>query len=171
MFTRTGGRTPSRFLTGIRLQVRVDQYAHQIKDWTWGVIQVRDGEFIMPDVPCDGFVPLTTQVVFAAKTLADREHEQTKVEQEIHGARLEGQDLPKNEKETLKSNLKEINTSFLAYTWRYFLARNIATAMAGISGRDILKAIEVRDARIASGEVFQGPIAAAADVLRPAHAD
>jgi len=45
---------------------------------------------------------------FAAKTLADREREQTGVEREIHGARLEAEDLPKAEKATLKATLKEI---------------------------------------------------------------
>lgn len=144
MFTRAGGRMPTRFLTGNRLQVRVDQYAHQIKDWTWGVIQAQAGEFLMPDVPSHGFVPLTPKVVLAAN-------------------RPNGT--------VLKSNLKEINTTSLAYTWQYFVARNIATAMAGISGSDIRKAVKARDARIASGEVPQGPIAAAADDLRPAHAD
>jgi hypothetical protein len=126
MFTRADGRMPSRFLTGIRLQVRVDQYAHQIKDWTWGVIQAQAGEFLMPDVPSHGFVPLTPKAVLAAN------HPNGTV---------------------LKSNLKKINTSFLAYTWQYFVARNIVTAMAGISGHDILKAVKVRDAQIASGEV------------------
>lgn len=124
LFTRAGGRAPSRFLTGIRLQGRVDQYAHQIKGWTWGVIQAQAGEFLMPDVPSHGFVPLTPKVALAAN------HPNCTV---------------------LKSNLKEINIAFLAYTWRYFVARNIETAMAGISGHDILKAVKVRDARIASG--------------------
>jgi len=45
---------------------------------------------------------------FAAKTLADREREQTGVEREIHGARLEAEDLPKGEKAALKATLKEI---------------------------------------------------------------
>src|SRR6202165_4509380 len=45
---------------------------------------------------------------FAAKALADREREQTGVEREIHAARLEAEDLPKAEKATLKTTLKEI---------------------------------------------------------------
>lgn len=141
MFMRAGGRMPSRFLTGISLQVRVDQYAHQIKDWTWGVIQAQAGEFLMPDVPSHGFVPLTPKVVLAAN------HPNGTI---------------------LKSNLKKINTVFLAYIWQYFVARNIITAMAGISNHDVLKAVKVRDARIAAGEVPQGPISAAADHSRSA---
>ena len=45
---------------------------------------------------------------FAAKALADREREQSGVEREIHGARLEAEDLPKGEKAALKATLKEI---------------------------------------------------------------
>jgi DNA-directed RNA polymerase subunit beta len=45
---------------------------------------------------------------FAAKALADRERDQTGVEREIHGARLEAEDLPKAERATLKATLKEI---------------------------------------------------------------
>ena len=130
IFTREGGRVPSRFITSVQLQSRVIQYARQIEDWTWGVIQAQAGEFLMPDVPSHGLLPITPKIVLAAN------HPNGTV---------------------LQSNLREINIAFLAYTWRYFLARDIATAMEGISEKDIIEAARVRDARIASGEALQGP--------------
>ncbi|WP_039853324.1 hypothetical protein [Magnetospirillum fulvum] len=144
IFMRQDGRISSRFLTGLHLQVRVDQYALQIKDWTWGVIQAQAGEFLMPDVLSHNVVPLTPKVVLAAN----------------HPNGTVG-----------KTNLKKINTAFLVYSWNYFVARNIATAMAGISHKEILKAAKVRDMRIASGEILQGPLPAAADALKPTHSE
>ncbi len=134
MFTRAGGRTPTRFLTGIQLQVRVDQYAHLVlKDWTWGVIQAQAGEFLMPDVPHHGFAPLAPNVLLAAN------HPNGTV---------------------LKSNLMQINIAFLAYSWSYFVARNIRMALAGITDQAILKAVKERDSRIAAGELLHGPVPA-----------
>lgn len=112
--------------------MRVDQYPHQVwKDWTWGVIQAAAGEFLMPDVPHHPFIPLTPKVLLAAN-----QHNGT----------------------ILEPNLVAINIAFLAYTWTFFIARNIQTAMAGITDRAILKAVKERDARIAAGELLDGPI-------------
>ncbi len=135
MFAREGGRMPTRFLNGIQLQTRVDQYAHQVlKSWTWGVIQAKSGEFVLPDVPHHGFIPLTPKVLLAAN------HPNGTI---------------------LKSNLIEINVSSLAYTWAYFVARNVQTALAGVTNSAIAKAVKLRDAKLASGELVDGPIPSA----------
>ena len=136
MFARLGGRVPARFLTGLNLQKQTDEYAHSIKDWTWGIIQAKSGEFLMPDVPNYGFLPISPKVLLAAN------HPNGMI---------------------LKTHLKKINIALLSYTWKYFIARNIGTAMSGISIRDIKKSVKARDKQLAGGASFQGSIAAAAD--------
>lgn len=133
MFVRAGGRMPARFLTGIQLQTRVDQYAHQlVTGWDWGVIQAQEGEFLMPDVPHHTMLPIAPKVLFAAH----------------------------NPNGTIvKSNVLAINTGFVAYTWSYFIARDIAVAMDGITDRDIQREVIERDRRMAAGELH-GPISA-----------
>jgi DNA-directed RNA polymerase subunit beta len=71
---------------------------------------------------------------FAAKTLADREREQTGVEQEIHGARLEAEDLPKGEKTALKATLKEIEKQLEHDKPAEVLEASGLPALAGLLG-------------------------------------
>ena len=71
---------------------------------------------------------------FAAKTLADREREQTGVEREIHSARLEAEDLPKGEKATLKATLKEIEKQLEQNKPAEVLEAGGLPALAGLLG-------------------------------------
>jgi len=136
LFSRSGGRMPARFLTGLQLQKFTDQYTHQIKDWTWGIIHAPYGEFLMPDVPSHNILPISPKVVIAAN----------------HSNGI-----------IRKENLKNINISLMVYTWNYFVARDVKTAVAGISKGDLRRAVKMRDTQLARGERPHGPIAAAGD--------
>jgi hypothetical protein len=122
LFLRPGGKMPARHMTGFQLQMKVDQYAHQLREWQWGVIQTRFGEFLMPDVPSHGMIPIEPKVMLAAN------HSNGTIR---------------------KPNLIEINVAFLAHTRRYFFARNLQTALAGVTTKDTMKAVKARDARLA----------------------
>jgi hypothetical protein len=125
LFVRPGGKIATRHLTAFQLQAKIDLYSQQIKDYTWGVIQTPKGEFVMPDAPSHGLMPIAPNVLLAAN------HPNGTV---------------------LKSNLIKINTAFLAYTRNYFFARNIQIALAGVTMKLIMKAVRERDARIAKDE-------------------
>ncbi len=71
---------------------------------------------------------------FAAKTLADRERDQTGVEREIHSARLEAEDLPKGEKATLKATLKDIEKQLEQNKPAEVLEASGLPALAGLLG-------------------------------------
>jgi hypothetical protein len=61
MFARKNGAMPARQLNGIQLRMRVDDYARTLAVGVtrWGVITTQSGEFIVPDVPVHGVIPLT----------------------------------------------------------------------------------------------------------------
>ncbi|HEX4415020.1 MAG TPA: hypothetical protein VH107_15395 [Lacipirellulaceae bacterium] len=125
LFVRAGGKIATRHITAMQLQAKIDGYSEQIKDWRWGVIQTVRGEFVMPDVPSHGLMPIAPNAMLAVH------HPNGTI---------------------LKPNLIEINASFLAYTRNYFFARNIATALSGVTTKLIMKAVRKRDALIAKGE-------------------
>lgn len=64
MFARKGGRMPARQLNGVELQLRIDNYALALAASVtrWGVISAQSGEFIVPDVPSHGIIPLTPRL-------------------------------------------------------------------------------------------------------------
>jgi hypothetical protein len=60
LFVRPGGRLLARQMNGIRLQFRIDKFSADLRSGTqWGIIQSEEGEFIVPDIPMHGIVPLT----------------------------------------------------------------------------------------------------------------
>ena len=81
----------------------------------------------MPDVPTHDLMPLSPTVLLAAH----------------HPSGL-----------ITKSNLIEINTEFLAYSRRYFFARDLAIALDGVTDAAIQKAVIERDRKIAMGLVL-----------------
>jgi hypothetical protein len=64
MFARRHGKLPARQLNGIQLRMRVDDYARTLATSVtrWGVIEAQSGEFIVPDAPSHGIVPLTPRL-------------------------------------------------------------------------------------------------------------
>jgi len=60
LFARKGGRMPARQLNGLQIQKRIDGYAVDLAAGVtrWGVISAQSGEFIVPDVPVHGIIPL-----------------------------------------------------------------------------------------------------------------
>ncbi len=59
MFHREGGKIPARFINGIQLQMRIDQYvASMLAAMKWAIMQAQEGEFLVPDVPFCTMVPL-----------------------------------------------------------------------------------------------------------------
>jgi hypothetical protein len=64
MFARKSGTMPARQLNGLELQLRIDNYAHDLAAHVtrWGVISAQSGEFIVPDVPMHGIIPLTPRL-------------------------------------------------------------------------------------------------------------
>lgn len=64
LFARKGGRMPARQLNGLQIQRRIDGYALDLAAGVtrWGVISAQSGEFIVPDVPLHGIIPLTPRL-------------------------------------------------------------------------------------------------------------
>lgn len=64
MFARKGGAMPARQINGVQLRLRIDDYARTLASSVprWGVIAAQSGEFVVPDVPSHGIIPLTPQV-------------------------------------------------------------------------------------------------------------
>jgi hypothetical protein len=64
LFARKGGRMPARQLNGLQIQKRIDGYALDLAASVtrWGVISAQSGEFIVPDVPLHGIIPLTPRL-------------------------------------------------------------------------------------------------------------
>jgi hypothetical protein len=63
-FARKGGRMPARQLNGLQLQIRINRYALDLASRVtrWGVVSAQSGEFIVPDVPSHGIIPLTPRL-------------------------------------------------------------------------------------------------------------
>jgi hypothetical protein len=61
MFVRKGGGIPARQLNGIELEMRANDLALDLAGRVprWGVISTQSGEFIVPDVPSHGIIPVT----------------------------------------------------------------------------------------------------------------
>ena len=64
LFARKNGAMPARQINAVALQIRADHYARDlaISITRWGVIVAQSGEFIVPDVPWHGILPLTPQI-------------------------------------------------------------------------------------------------------------
>jgi hypothetical protein len=64
MFARKSGTMPARQLNGLELQLRIDNYARDLAAGVtrWGVISAQSSEFIVPDVPSHGIIPLTPRL-------------------------------------------------------------------------------------------------------------
>lgn len=127
MFVREGGRIATRDLTGLEIQARIMADNRSYHARRWGVIRALEGEFVMPDVPAHELMPITPTVMLAAN----------------HPSGL-----------ITKSNLTVINTEFLAYTRRYFFARDLQIALAGVTEAVLQKAIIERDRKISAGLVL-----------------
>ncbi|PDT76297.1 hypothetical protein CO675_15660 [Bradyrhizobium sp. C9] len=66
MFARANGKMPARQMNGVTLMIRTYRYADYLTNTIsrWGVIRARAGEFIVPDMPWHGVLPLTPQLAF-----------------------------------------------------------------------------------------------------------
>ncbi len=64
LFVRESGKIPSRQLNGAELQMRTGDFVRELENSVgrWGVISTQSGEFIVPDVPMNGVIPLTPQL-------------------------------------------------------------------------------------------------------------
>jgi hypothetical protein len=65
MFARRHGAMPTRQLNGAVVEMRTGFYVEELaKSVTrWGIIRAQGGEFIVPDVPWHGVIPLTPELV------------------------------------------------------------------------------------------------------------
>ena len=59
LFMRTGGRVPARQLNGIRIHSLIYRQFDCLSSAQWGIIQAKEGEFIVADIPERAIVPLT----------------------------------------------------------------------------------------------------------------
>jgi hypothetical protein len=61
---------PARQLNGLQIQMRIDSYALDLASRVtrWGVISAQSGEFIVPDVPLHGIIPLTPRLALVQST-------------------------------------------------------------------------------------------------------
>ncbi|MGO9060179.1 MAG: hypothetical protein ACLQU2_22790 [Candidatus Binataceae bacterium] len=64
VFTRKNGMMPARQLNGIQLQMRIDNSVRSLATTVtrWGVISTQDEEFIVPDIPRHGVIPITPRL-------------------------------------------------------------------------------------------------------------
>lgn len=70
IFARKDGKMPARHLNGIELQMRINAFYRDLCDQVsrWGVITTQSGEFIVPDVPQNGIIPVTPRLVLVHST-------------------------------------------------------------------------------------------------------
>lgn len=124
LFVRAGGKMATRHFTSLQLQREIDHYATHIENWRWGIIRTPRGEFVMPDVPSHGLMPIAPRVMLVA-----------------------------NQESGLitKVNLTRINVAFLAYTRNYFFGRSLQTALAGVTLKDVMRAVKKRDQEMTLG--------------------
>lgn len=63
-FVRNSGKMPARQLNGVELQMRTGNYARDLASSVtrWGVIAAQSGEFVVPDVPSHGIIPLAPRL-------------------------------------------------------------------------------------------------------------
>ncbi|MGL4262612.1 MAG: hypothetical protein ACRCTX_13435 [Afipia sp.] len=102
MFVRKGGGIPGRQLNGIELEMRADDLARHLAGSVprWGVISTQSGEFIVPDVPSHGIIPVTPRLAL--------------VQSAPDGMITE-------------RNLAEINLAMRTLSQDYFFARDLST--------------------------------------------
>jgi hypothetical protein len=102
MFARKSGRMAARQLNGVELQMRADDYARELASSVtrWGVIAAQSGEFIVPDVPSHGIIPLTPRLALVQSAPDGMITEQ---------------------------NLAEINLAMRATSQDYFFARDFSS--------------------------------------------
>lgn len=70
MFARQHGAMPTRQLNGVVVEMRTGFYVEELAKSVarWGIITAQRGEFIVPDVPWHGVIPLTPQLALVWNT-------------------------------------------------------------------------------------------------------
>ncbi len=67
MFTRENGVVPSRFSTSLQIQIKLDRAWEAYSGLKWGLLEARDGEFLVADGYHDlTFMPIAPNLAFAA---------------------------------------------------------------------------------------------------------
>ncbi|GGI66937.1 hypothetical protein GCM10007978_00180 [Shewanella hanedai] len=67
MFVRDGGKVPSRFMTGMQVLMQLDQQRSGVKDLKWGLLEAKEGEFIVADCYQDlTLMPISPKLAFCA---------------------------------------------------------------------------------------------------------
>jgi len=108
VFVRRGGRMPARQLNGVVLQMRIFNYARDLaaRVSRWGIISAQSGEFIVPDIPVHGIIPLTPRLAL--------------VQSAPDGMIVE-------------RNVAEINSALRATSRDYFFARDLSSCHFHVS--------------------------------------
>jgi len=66
-FVRDGGVVPSRFSSGLQIQIGLDRDWHACSHFKWGLIEALDGEFLVADGCGDlAFIPISPKLAFWA---------------------------------------------------------------------------------------------------------
>lgn len=101
MFARKHGAMPTRQLNGAVVEMRTGFYVDELAKGVtrWGIIAALSGEFIVPDVPCHGVIPLTPQLALVKDTSDGFITEQ---------------------------NLAQVNTAMRSLSESYYFARDLA---------------------------------------------
>ncbi len=67
MFVRNEGIVPSRFISGIRILMQLDQQWAGVEFLKWGLLEAKGGEFIVADCYKDlTFMPITPKLAYCA---------------------------------------------------------------------------------------------------------
>ena len=66
-FSREGGVVPSRFSSGLEIQIGLDRYWHNYCHLKWGLIKATEGEFLIADGYGDfAYIPISPKFAFLA---------------------------------------------------------------------------------------------------------
>lgn len=99
IFLREGGKLPTRHINGMQIQILVGRQAEALAEAQWGIIQAKEGEFVVPDVPIHSIVPLTPTRCLVSPAPCGI---------------------------ILKKNVTEINHSLITACHEYFFARDFS---------------------------------------------
>jgi hypothetical protein len=112
MYVRMGGKLPSRFVYGFEIQKIIDWYLLSYPGLQWSTIRAMEGQFVVPDYPSWGFIPISPTMILCARC---------KIESQLDGAPIdETQELL-----VVKDTVADINRHLRAGSVKYYFAQDM----------------------------------------------
>jgi hypothetical protein len=108
LFINPDGTISGRNKAGLDIQKGIDQILLDYANWSWGIVEAKESEFIVPDCPCVMYLPISPKIAMLAN------------DQQFHGkAYFSVEDV------------KGLNKALFSVTKRYLFAHsiNLGTAL------------------------------------------